>query len=155
VTTTVVDADLDQIVRVIWGSFLELPLATATDPLAGGVPTVTSVVNIDGAWRGAVMMQFPSDLAVTVTAAIFQADTEPDQHDVGDALGELANMVAGNVKALLPEPCGISLPTVAFGPDYQLSVVGTEPVASATFTCEGRPFVVTLLQRSEGAGREH
>ena len=32
--------------------------------------------------------------------------------DVTDALGELANIIGGNVKSLLPEPCALSLPHV-------------------------------------------
>jgi chemotaxis protein CheX len=67
---------------------------------------------------------------------------------VRDALGELTNMVAGNVKAMLPQPSAISLPTVAFGRHYDITVVGTRLVASVSFTSETHPFVVSLVQRS-------
>ena len=35
--------------------------------------------------------------------------------DIADALGELANIIGGNVKSLLPEPCALSLPHVLVG----------------------------------------
>jgi len=38
---------------------------------------------------------------------------------------------------------------VAFGPHYELGVVGAEVVARVPFLCDQHPFVVTVLQRSE------
>ena len=150
--TTVVDSDLEDITRTIWDTLFDLPLETANDVGCDGPLTVTSVIHIHGAWRGAVMLRCPMTLAVTLTSAMFQTGVDPGPDDVRDALGELANMAAGNVKALLPETCGISLPAVAFGADYELSVVGTVPTATAAFTCGGHPLVVTLLHRSPGGG---
>ena len=64
-----------------------------------------------------------------VAEAMFAADPGSLSADeVSDALGELTNMVAGNVKALLPESCAISLPTVALGTNYKINVVGTNGV---------------------------
>jgi chemotaxis protein CheX len=87
---------------------------------------------------------------------MFQGDGDPADDEVCDAFGELTNMVAGNIKALLPAPSSISLPTVAFGSHYDLIVVGTEPVQTAAFTTTagGRalPLVVSLLQRTECTG---
>ena len=68
------------------------------------------------------------------------------------ALGELTNMVAGNVKALLPAPSAISLPTVAFGKQYEISVVGTRRVANVSFTSKSYPLVVSVVQRSGDVG---
>ena len=147
---TVVDNDLDQIARTIWGTLFEFPLEAGHAERLDQDATVTSVVHIDGAWQGAVVLRCPMALAAAVTGAMFKADVAPEADDIRDALGELANMVAGNVKALLPEPCGISLPAVAFGLDYQLQVVGTVPIARAVFSSGGHPLVVTLLERSRG-----
>jgi len=150
----VVDSDLEMVTRTIWETLFALPLERSGDESRqAGDATVTSIVHIDGAWQGAVMLRCPMTLAVVLTSAMFQAGADPGTDDVRDALGELANMAAGNLKALLPEPCGISLPTVAFGLDYQMSVVGTVTIATASFTCEGHPLVVMLLhQRSEVSG---
>lgn len=146
--TAVEQQDLEAIATTIWDTLFDFPLERSDASRPGGESTVTSVVHIDGAWHGAVLLQCAMALAATVTSAMFQTGAEPRTDDVADALGELANMIAGNVKALLPEPCGISLPAVAFGMDYQLNVVGTAPVASAAFTCAGHSLVITLLHRS-------
>jgi len=144
--TTVVDGDLEEITRSIWSTLFELTLARADGWHPGGDPTVTSVVRIDGAWHGAVVFRCPMALAAGLTAAMFRGDGEPSEDDVRDALGELANMMAGNVKALLPEPCGISLPSVAFGRLGAPDVPGGVPVATAAFTCAGHPLVVALVR---------
>lgn len=148
---TVGDTDLAEITRTIWGTLFEVPLGDGPAAADGGGPTVTGVVHIDGAWHGAILLQCPMPVAATLTEALFQSGGEPRPDDIRDALGELTNMLAGNVKALLPEPCGISLPAVAFGSDYEVIVVGTTAVATAAFSFDDRPVVVTLLERSAPA----
>ena len=39
-----------------------------------------------------------------------------DDEDIDDALGELANVVGGNVKAVLPGPSALGLPEVGVRP---------------------------------------
>lgn len=143
-----IDADIEDITRTIWATLFELPLEDGVAAPLGPESTVTSCIQIDGAWHGAVVLQCPLTLARTLTAAMFQADAAPELGEVFDALGELANMLGGNVKALLPGPSRISLPAVAVGSDYQLSVVGTSTVTSLAFSCDGHPLRVTLLQQS-------
>ncbi len=143
-----IDTDIKDIARTIWATLFELPLEDGDAAQLGPESTVTSCVQIDGAWHGAVVLQCPLTLARTLTAAMFQADTAPELDEVHDALGELANMLGGNVKALLPGPSRISLPAVAVGSDYHMSVVGTKAVTSLSFTCDGHPLRVTLLQQS-------
>ena len=45
------------------------------------------------------------------------APEEVKEDDIRDALSELANIIAGNVKALLPAPSHLSLPTYLGGRD--------------------------------------
>jgi chemotaxis protein CheX len=148
-------SDIQEIAQMIWTTLFDLPLEATAEPRPGNGPSVTSFVHIDGAWRGVVMIQCPIALAVTLTSSMFDGALPDDgvpspkvhEAEVRDALGEIANMVAGNVKALLPEPCSISLPAVALGSDDTISVPGTTPLASVPFTCDGHPFVITLLER--------
>jgi len=43
---------------------------------------------------------------------------------VRDALGELANMLAGNLKSVLPSGVVLSMPSVIEGSDYSLRICG-------------------------------
>lgn len=141
---------IDDIVKTIWSTLTDLPLQTepvALDAIRSrGGPTVTGVVHVDGAWHGAVLLQCSDALARTITGAMFQHD-RPQPEEVRDAIGEITNMVGGNVKALLPEPCTISLPSVTLGSDYDVAVVGSQPVAVTQLSCAGEPLVVILVER--------
>lgn len=141
-------ADITEIVQMIWETVFGLPLEVGSGGTLGSDPAMTGSVQIDGAWEGAVMLQCPQLLASSLTARLFAADGPPPPAEIRDAMGELTNMIAGNLKALLPQPSRISLPTVAFGADYELTVVGTRPVETVSFVSQGSPLTVTLLQRT-------
>lgn len=148
---TVDDADLRSLAKTIWGTLITIALEPASAPVPEAHREVTGLVHIDGAWQGALMLRCSTGMAMIVASAMFDSDTAPPEEDVRDAIGELTNMLAGNVKALLPGPCAISLPSVALGADYALRVVGADPVAWAAFTCRGEPLSVTLLHNAQPA----
>jgi chemotaxis protein CheX len=145
------EPELTEITERVWASLVEAPLLPRQpgQPAPGpGSRTFTGCVQITGAWEGAVTVHCSERLARLLTAAMFMVDPDDTSaEEVTDALGELANMVGGNVKALLPEPCRISLPAVADGMDYRLSVPGARPVSAVTWTCNGEPLMVRLLER--------
>ena len=152
-----IDTHIEEISGAIWATLCDLPLERTDGhgPVVDvGAATVSSLVHIDGSWQGAVLVQLPLSLATAVTGAMLQGEDVPDADEVRDAIGEVANMMAGNLKALLPQPSRISLPTVVFGRDYQLSLVGTTTVARVTFSSEGQPLVVSMLQHAGGPGVE-
>jgi len=60
--------------------------------------------------------------------------------EVADALGEIANILAGNVKALLPEHVGMTLPEVS----WQSPSRDDARLNEVLFTWRGRPIVVSL-----------
>ena len=148
------EAELIEITEKVWESLLDLPLALRV-PGTPGVPprndvrTFTGCIQVSGPWEGAVTVHCSEALAGVITGAMFgsePADCTPEE--VRDALGELANMIGGNVKALLPEGCRISLPTVADGIAYHLSVPGTRPVVAVTWLCDAEPLMVRMLERA-------
>ena len=144
-------SDIESIASAIWESLLGLPIEAggAGDP--GDDSQVTCLVHLHGAFQGAVMIECSQALGSLLTAAMLQTTGAPDAAALTDALGELTNVFAGNIKALLAQPSSISLPTVAFGPSYEIGVVGASVVARVSFLCEGRPLVVTVLQRADEA----
>jgi chemotaxis protein CheX len=130
----------------VWGAVLGMEAWPADrPPPAAGRPTLTGCVHIAGGWQGVVMLVCPADLADRAAAAVFAvppADLAPDL--VHDAVGELTNMIGGNLKALLPPPAFLSLPTVTRGTDYTVHVPGTRTVIEQAFDCEGRSFLVAV-----------
>jgi chemotaxis protein CheX len=152
------DNVLRETVRNIWTVILGLEVqeglesAPALAKLNSG-RTLTACVQLAGAWEGSVLLYCTADLARRSAAVMF--GMEPDgmsDEDIEDALGELANMTGGNVKALLPQPCELSLPAVVEGIDYRFVVPGSKVVSNVLLECEGDPFLVTVLEKAEVAG---
>jgi chemotaxis protein CheX len=113
-------------------------------PLPGEpvVDPVSSRVDIVGPWNGAVVITTGRDTASELARCLFRehAPEVLEDEDVDDALGEIANVVGGNVKAVLPGPSVLGLPEI-----------GTAPTAGdPADTCRvealwrGRPLSVTV-----------
>jgi chemotaxis protein CheX len=80
------------------------------------------------------------------------AADEISPSEISDALGEIANMMGGNVKALLPGPATLSLPSVTEGSDYSITVPGAALACELHLECEGEPLSVRVHRRLEAAG---
>ncbi|MGN6522115.1 MAG: chemotaxis protein CheX [Actinomycetes bacterium] len=110
VTEDVVGSILDDVWESVVLAFDPMPLIPADVPadllVHGGV-------SITGDWNGNVVVGTTLAGARALAAGMLMLD-EADlaEADVADVLGELANMVGGNVKALLPTPHSLSLPFV-------------------------------------------
>jgi chemotaxis protein CheX len=79
--------------------------------------------------------------------------TEPDDlepGDIWDGWAELTNMVGGSVKALLPEPSALSLPTVTTHGSALRP--GGPSGLSAAFTSAGEHFTVRVVPASHRNG---
>ena len=84
----------------------------------GDVPVIADAmhawVDVDGVAPGRVLLSTERDTALQITRALLAM--EPDEQvgdaDFVDALGEVADVVGGNVKALVPDPGALTLPQV-------------------------------------------
>jgi chemotaxis protein CheX len=109
------DDDIRVIAEQVWSSYLDVDGVSPLVPLPAEKPLydVSASVSLTGAWRGHVVLRCSSVAARNAAAALLGVDYEDATvDDVTDALGELANILGGNVKSLLPEPCALSLPHV-------------------------------------------
>ncbi|MEM6732253.1 MAG: chemotaxis protein CheX [Myxococcota bacterium] len=109
--------DIRELVREIWATVLNRNAEDLVEHPSFDGERYHCEVRIDGAWRGAVWLSAPQALALRSAAEMFSLPEEeltPD--DIRDALGELANMVGGNLKSTLPEPCSLSIPSVQLAP---------------------------------------
>jgi len=106
----------------------------------------TVCVKITGAWDGEVRLHCSSPLARLIAAAIFQVDADKAGNDeILDALSELIHIIGGNLKALLPQPVSLSLPSLPDPTNWAQTTPQWQMVCRLTLETEGYPFVVTLL----------
>jgi chemotaxis protein CheX len=153
VEVLVKESDLAEMLEQVWVSYLDPeginPLVSTGD--AAQLSEVHSSVSITGAWAGHVVYA-SSTVAARKAAAAFLA-VEPDevsQEDLSDVLGELANIVGGNVKAMLPAGCFLSLPQVVLAPETATHYPSADRVSGLYGLWEGEPVSVSVWQsRSE------
>jgi hypothetical protein len=91
-------------------------LVPVPEPLPGDV--VSSWVQVSGPWNGTVVLTVGRETAAELTRCLLKehAPEVLEAEDVDDALGELANVVGGNVKGVLPAPSLLGLPEVGDAP---------------------------------------
>jgi chemotaxis protein CheX len=146
------DEEIQQLAVSIWDSILHLPIEAESDPLPTGRRTMSACVQITGAWRGAVTLSCDEKMAAEAAVVMFDLGSAPAlKLDMQDALGELVNMIGGNVKALLPETCHLSLPSVVEGSDYTMRVPGSRVVTRVPLRCGEYPLSISLLESEEQA----
>ncbi len=146
------DQALTQSVATMWSSLLGDEVKPGPQIPASQSPPgmLTSCIHITGAWNGAVMLDCAMPIARQAAATLFGVDlSQITLEQIRDAVGELANIVSGRVKELLPEPCHLSLPAVTQGTDYVFRVLTSRVVAHLAFTCQGAPLQVILVERSD------
>ena len=139
-----------EITQNIWLNLLGLNVKPSvkktTQP--GSPWTMAGCVQITGAWQGAVILSCTAELAGIAAAKMFEVAPESASRDqTADTLGELTNITGGNLKAALPGPSQLSLPTVVEGHDYRLRIPGGHIVSQACFEYQNHVFGVTLLER--------
>ncbi len=144
--------EIVQIVQSIWMSILGLGIVadgtSGMEERLSGKRTLTACVHLTGAFEGATLVFCTARLARRMSSVMFETPAEAlSVEDVQDALGELANMIAGNVKPLLEGSSRLSLPSVVEGLDYRMIVPGSRVLSQVGFACEGEPLHVTIVQR--------
>lgn len=142
--------DLIAMNEQIWASMfgLTLQFRESLDVAIHGTGYIGGCVQLVGAWQGAVRVDCNLHLARIAAARLQQREEAClSTEDIRDTVGELANMAAGSAKALLPQPTHISLPSVADGADYDLTVRKGRVLLQCPFDCAGEPLVISLIER--------
>ena len=100
-------------------------------------------VDVHGPMSGRVLLTTERTTAVEVARALLaMAPDEPvGDADIADALGEVANVVGGNVKALVPDHGVLTLPQVGA---TEPPTLPTDLIHSLPLDWRGRSLVISL-----------
>jgi CheY-specific phosphatase CheX len=106
---------------------------------------VSAGVHFAGGCEGAMIVECTLPLAFTFTSRLMSI---PMPHavdrDVRDAIGELANTIGGNFKALIPAVCDLSVPTVGTGRYPYTKDPNTVKLTEITFQSPAGDFCLIL-----------
>ena len=139
--------DLSQLTETTWHTVFGQDL-TPTDEAGtfASYGDVAASVDIGGTWTGRLVITFSTELARQATASMFDVSpSDADSELVRDALGEIANIIGGGVKALVGGECFLSLPAFAEGASNVQVLLGGEILNHVGFLSAGQRFEVTLL----------
>lgn len=140
--------ELANVIESIWEETLGSPIRRlpASEPLPERPHLITATVQIEGACPRTVLVACSDGLAREIAAVMFHVDPKTAAlEDTQDALGEVVNILGGNVKAILPPPHSLSLPVVgerSSGIDLSTELVGA--MGQARFEYKGEPLFVAV-----------
>jgi chemotaxis protein CheX len=137
---------LMQIVLSVFETMMGLEAEESDDVWAPTEQWWTAAVNLSGEWNGAVLVECDQEQACRFAVRFLSIDpAEAGEEIVRDVLGELANMIGGNLKSALMSGIRLSLPSIVSGSDYSVRVCGATIRRRMAFQCVDGPFWITVL----------
>ena len=141
------EADVGQILQTVFQTMLALEIEPGEARWSPELDLVTAVVHFAGAWKGAVLVECTPEQALDFTSRLMGIPKPAAMNDdVRDAMGEIANMVAGNLKSVLTHGVALSMPSLVEGTDYTVRMCGKSVVSRLAYSGKIGAFWVTLIE---------
>ena len=115
---------------------------------------MTATIHLAGDWKGALALECGRKAGMRIRGPL-SFDETPEMVDdvVRDVLGELANMIGGNLKCVLAGGLRLSMPSVVDGADHNLRVCRAGVRERLVFECAEGVFSVAVLREQRQAVR--
>jgi len=149
--------EVRQIVEEAWTIILGEDLEPAMKRITPGeiADSMAACAQITGDWQLAVVLYCSSAVGRRVAAVMFGSDEmETSAADVNDAMCEMINIIAGNVKGVLSGSSHLALPNLVKGQDFKLMFPRHVLLSEADFMCNGQPVLVIVLGEDKIAARK-
>jgi chemotaxis protein CheX len=117
-------------------------------PVSQEPESVSAVVGFGGLLSGACVFRSGSRAALKIAGHMTGTEFAEIDDTVKDGIGEICNMLAGAWKGKVPElaaNCGLSVPAVITGRDYNLHVQSPEFQLHHAYRFEDSGFEVTIV----------
>lgn len=148
--------------KEVFETMVHLPVKMGKPYLRGSTEPkydVSAAIGISGAVTGSAILSFPIDAAIAVASGLAGTPLNGLDQDTIDALGEVANMIAGSAKARLPgEANKLSLPNVVLGrhrvampSGVPIIVIPCELTIAADFKPQVAQFIIEIAFRENVA----
>jgi len=140
--------NLDASVEEVFHLMLGVDCRREPAPAVIEPESVTAVVGFGGLLSGACVFKSGSSAAMKIAAHMTGMEFDEVDDTVKDGIGEICNMLAGSWKSKVPNlaaNCGLSIPAVITGRDYNLHVQAPEFRLNHTYRFEDASFEVTII----------
>jgi chemotaxis protein CheX len=82
---------------------------------------VSGIIGFSGEFVGSMVLSFQQVTAVAIVGKFAGMPIAPESPDFADAVGELANMIAGSAKTSFGAGTNISVPSIIMGPGHTVA----------------------------------
>ena len=109
---------------------------------------LAALVGMAGSMVGTGSIDCSATLACHFAGAMLGSEYEAVNDDVLDAMGEVANMIVGNIKTNVEAvvgPMDLSIPTVVHGGEFSTRSLRNNQWTVVPFYCMGEEFVVQTM----------
>ncbi len=140
--------NLDESVQEVFEMMLGVDCQRDPAPMTIEPDSVTAVVGFGGLLSGACVFRSGGTTAMEIAALMTGMEFGEIDDTVKDGIGEICNMLAGAWKGKVPNlaaNCGLSVPAVITGRDYQLHVQSPEFQLHHSYRCDNLSFDVTIV----------
>jgi len=111
---------------------------------------VSGVIGISGEAQGTIAISFSKLAALKVASKMLGADLKIVGPDLTDAIGEIANIIAGYAKQYLTQyKVSISLPNVVIGSGHELVAPTGVSTVVVPYKCELGDFAIEVALKTK------
>ncbi len=140
--------ELASVIETVWSEVLRADVRRLEEgePSPRRPSSVTATIHVLGPAPRTIVFICSEALGRRLAAAMFKVEMDSaSKEDMSDAVGEITNMVGGNVKCIFGSPSTLSLPEVkgggpCGGPAWGLAGA----MGEARFEDAGEPFLVAV-----------
>jgi chemotaxis protein CheX len=112
---------------------------------------VSGIIGFSGAFKGSMVLSFQKRTALAVVTAFAGTPIQENSADFADAIGELANMVAGAAKSAFGPGTAISVPSVVMGAGHCVAALHDVPCVVIPCKTASGDFAVEVNIKAPGA----
>jgi chemotaxis protein CheX len=144
------EQSIEEISQSIFATMLGADLFRVEEQSIDPESSLQAAIHIAGGWTGCVVISLSADVSRYAAASMLAiSPSEVCDEDVKDTATELANMVGGNLKSLLPGPSFLSLPSMVSGENLGLRTSEVDLIEDVWFACEHGPFRVRVYHKRD------
>ena len=141
------DEMVTQVTRDVFETMITPDLQV--DGGAGWRSEISAMIGLAGEQSGMVVIHAPGATAQFIAGSMLGDESAQfSAAELRDTMGEVANMVAGNIKAWFAEHgvnCALSVPTVISGDQFEVKVLAGGKRSTIKFMTHGHPFMVETI----------
>ncbi len=139
-------------VKNLFNTMIEVPFRLGKPSLKkSNIPTyeISGIIGLSGSVTGCVVINLSKEIALQLVSALIGDEVTELDDDCTDAIGEIANMIAGNAKTEFPcAGTSISVPSVVVGKHKVSYPSGLPIITIPCITDKGEMIIEMALKES-------